>query len=330
MTKFKLTWKSIHLLIVLVIGFYGINYAIPDIPILGRFAIGLSIFLIGIKNPVYGILAGFTIAGALFLSRVREGFEWPDDTRDDFIRVQSNLHPRMSFDTDVIKKQASSEEVDYFLQYAEWPWSKEVQDLYKAAVLTNPFIRADPEGSMSKARKIYNQSIVLEMMSWQTKEGQFLLNGVVLNDSSGNPQGEFPSGFGEYGYNSGLTDKMNDVIRCGVDASGNSYMIKINGIDGKEESIDYDQLDSTIPGFSFIREKCDPCVALNDPPNYSCPFKLAIPGKRNGVSAVWQYLWGINTNPSRLTPSSIPDISNSTEFPLLSGLKQELNTLQGQ
>ena len=236
----------------------------------------------------------------------------------------------MSFDTSVIKKQASNEEVEYFLQYAEWPWSKEVQDLYKTAVLTNPFIRADPEGSMSKARKIYNQSIVLEMLSWQTKEGQFLLNGVVLNDSSGNPQGEFPSGFGEYGYNSGLTDKMNDVIRCGVDASGNSSMVKISGVDGKEESIDYDQLDSTIPGFSFIREKCNPCAALNDPVDYSCPFKLAIPGKRNGVSAIWQYLWGINTNPSRLTPSSIPDVSNSTEFPLLSGLKQELNTLKSQ
>ena len=330
MTKFRLSAKSIHLLIVLAIVFYAINYAIPGIPSLGRLAIGASIFLIGFNNPVYGILIGFAIAGALFLSLVREGFEWPDDTRDDFIRLQSNLHQQMSFDTDVIKKQASSEEVDYFLQYAEWPWSKEVQGLYTAAVLTNPFVRADPEGSMSKARKIYNQSIALEMMSWQTKEGQFLLNGVVLNDASGNPQGEFPSGFGDYGYSSGLAEKMNDVIRCGVDASGNSSMVKVSGVDGKEESIDYDQLDSTIPGFSFIREKCNPCVALNDPPNYSCPFKLTIPGKRNGVSAVWQYLWGINTNPSRLMPSSIPDVSNSTEFPLLSGLKQELNTLQGQ
>ena len=38
--------------------------------------------------------------------------------------------------------------------------------------------------------------------------------------------------------------------------------------------------------------KCDPCVALNDTPDYSCPFKLDIRGVKPGVSSVWQHLWG--------------------------------------
>ena len=309
--------KILYLLVVFAIIFYTINYKV-----LVRIS---ELFFIGRNKPLYGILIGVAIAGVYYFSNTREGFEWSSESTDEFVKFQKSIHPNISFDTNEIQKQASQEEVDYFLNNGMWPWSQEVQDLYKSAVETNPFIRVDSDGSIDKARKIYNQSIVLEMLSWKTKEGQFLINGVALNDASGNPQGEFPSGFGEYGYNSGLIDKMNNVIRCKTDENGNSSMVKITK--SGETPFDYDQLDLTIPGFSFIREKCNPCVAVNSMPDYSCPFNLDIPGKRHGVSRIWQYLWGIDTNPMRLTPASIPEVSNPNEFPLLSGLKQELVNL---
>ena len=45
-------------------------------------------------------------------------------------------------------------------------------------------------------------------------------------------------------------------------------------------------------GFSFVKGPCDPCVALNNPADYSCPFRLNIKGD-DSISNQWKQLWGL-------------------------------------
>ena len=47
-----------------------------------------------------------------------------------------------------------------------------------------------------------------------------------------------------------------------------------------------------MPGFTFVKNPCNPCVALNSPGDFSCPFKLNVEGD-DSISKPWQSLWGI-------------------------------------
>jgi hypothetical protein len=112
-----------------------------------------------------------------------------------------------------------------------------------------------------------------------------------------------PSGWGAFGYTSGLIKPMNDVIKCHIEDDNNVSLQKITytGKGGiftqqtkKITPVDYNNLEELIPGFSFVGEKCDPCQALKFPANYSCPFKLDISGNKiDEISSVWKYLWGL-------------------------------------
>ena len=128
--------------------------------------------------------------------------------------LQNTLNPHVVFDTNKIQQQASQEEVDYFLQNQMWPWSQEVQELYKESVMNNQYVQINPADAVNEARQIYNQQIILEIISWQKKEGQFLLNGVIVNDASGaDPSGNVPqsrNGAGSYAFNSGLISTENN------------------------------------------------------------------------------------------------------------------------
>jgi hypothetical protein len=80
-----------------------------------------------------------------------------------------------------------------------------------------------------------------------------------------------------------------------------------------------------VPGFKFLKDPCNPCLALNDPANYSCPFKLDIKDTEEGVSPVWSYLWrtkGNITDPE-LKPLDVSsyEYTGSTTFPILNQLK---------
>ena len=260
-----------------------------------------------------------------------------------FLDLQSTINPHKNFDMDAIGKQATQEEMDYYLKHQMWPWSTELKDMYKAAIESNPYVRIDPNLGVNQARNIYNESIMWQILSWQTKEGQFLLNGVIVKDPSAN---QFPSGFGDFPYSSELTKERHDVVKCETNGGENVLMRTRNvGIDQngahitKQFPVDLGTLDKLIPGFSFStltenpgsphlsssafgstfpkggqsgakpelpfgspfskggfgstfsKGGCNPCVALNDPPDYSCPFNLDIASVKPGVSNVWQHLW---------------------------------------
>lgn len=274
---------------------------------LGRIILVIIVILVGLNNYKYGLmLALILIIFTRFVDIVRstngkENFELSQISQNDFLHIQHTINPKIIFDMEIIKKQASQTELDYFLKNGMWPWSQEVIDLYTEAINRNQFIRTYSCDSVNYARKIYNQAAILLLLSMETKEGNFLISGVQINGGPKNDLEDLPSGYGDFGYQSGLKQHMNPVIKCNIDDNGNASLEKteytgVGGIFGEQTSkkspVDYNNLESEIPGFKFLNSPCDPCKALNSTADYSCPYSLDVNGGSSGVSSVWNYLWG--------------------------------------
>lgn len=280
------------------------------------------------KQYLYALISVLAIIVVQQLWSIEEGFT--ADSTKEFLDLQSTINPNTNFDMDEIGRQATQEELDYYLKNKMWPWSEELKEVYKTAIISNPYVRLEPGLAVDRARVIYNESIMWQILSWQTKEGQFLLNGVIVKDPSSNPV----SGFGDFPYSSELVKERHDVVKC-ADDKGKLVLMRTRnvGLDQngayitKQFAVDLGTLDKLIPGFSFStlaenpgssasveqsssphlsynsssdssfgstfsKGGCNPCVALNDPPDYSCPFKLDIMSVQPGVSSVWARLWG--------------------------------------
>jgi len=342
--------KVIGLLTIFIL-LWLVLYFIPQIfaslfnTILGNLILITISILVSLYDYRYGIILSILFIVlyrfahlSRYTSSTKESFTWGPDSTQDFLKIQNTINRNTIFDTQVLQEQSSQEDLDYFLKYGMWPWSQKVQDLYKEAVSNNPYIRTSVKDSLNRARKIYNQEGILQILSMQTKEGQFLLNGVQIPNNSGNPDEDLPSGFGDFGYKSGLIGHLNkDVVKCKIqgrstDNPSTLERITYTGKDGifgqqtkKITEVDYNDLENTIPGFQFINGPCNPCVAFNSTPDYSCPFKLQVKNKQPFISSVWQYLWSINDNPLMSQPSFLKSYINPNEFPLLSELQTELN-----
>jgi hypothetical protein len=81
--------------------------------------------------------------------------------------------------------------------------------------------------------------------------------------------------------------------------------------------VDNNDLENVIPGFSFTNGPCNPCGALKQTADYSCPFQLNVKNTPN-VSAVWKYLWK-EDSPLVSQPSLLSEGKNKNKnvFPLL-------------
>jgi hypothetical protein len=254
---------------------------------------------------------------------------WPENIIADFIKFQKIHNPNLRFDLDIIQKQANVGEVQELLKHGKWPWSSAVQEMYKRAIQENNIINTEPGASMNNAQTVYNQTAILELLSWNSKEGSFLINGAVI------------------GHNDDMPENINNLVRCGRSSSGSGdiSMYKVeytgyNGIYGNMNStvtpVNNADLPSVINGFKFLGNECNPCVALNDPADYSCHFSLNT-GNGAEVSSVWQKLWGVNaqgvpvpnsdsksSSKSELKPDSVTSTFNKKEFPILNQLKDEI------
>jgi hypothetical protein len=131
-------------LITVFIIIWSIVYAIPNFinslfhTFLGIIILFLTVILISSNNIVYGIITAlifFILYRITTKSNLKEGFTWSQESIDKFIGLQQSINPNIVFDINKIKEQATQEEVDYFIKNGMWPWSKQVIQLYKNAVL---------------------------------------------------------------------------------------------------------------------------------------------------------------------------------------------------
>jgi hypothetical protein len=205
---------------------------------------------------------------------LKEGFTWSKNSIQDFLTIQKTINPNTQFNIEMLQKQASQEELNNFLNKGYWTWSQDTENIYIDTILRNPIIKVDPLASMNIEQKIYNENAMQQMLSWNTKEGQFLLNGTLVEkDKNGN----------------------SGTIRCTKD---NLLEKKIhtgynlwNGYKNYDVSIIPDEkIPEEVTGFHFISQPCNPCVALEN--DYSCPFQISLKND-TGVSSIWKKLWNL-------------------------------------
>lgn len=316
--------EIIGILTILIV-LWGIFYLVPQIfvslfhTILGNFILLFILVLVTSYNYIYGIILGIIFI-IIFrfnqLSKVQEGLQFSKKSLKDFIAIQSTINPNIIFDVNIMQNgQVTQQELDYFNRNGEWPWSPEVIHLYKQSISKNPYVRTYPEDAVSETKKIYNQAAILRVISNQTKEGQFLINGVLVHDVCGNPLEDMPSGFGSFGYHSGLIGNLqDDVIKCSPAEYPSLQRITYTGKGGifnqqtkKITPVDYNDAEKIIPGFTFVNGPCNPCGPLNAVPDYSCPFKLKVKKKPPYISDIWKYIWNVKDIPSNSQPSFLDE-----------------------
>jgi len=241
---------------------------------------------------------------------------WSSTLVDEFVKFQKVLNPNINYDMSIVQKQATPSEVNYLFKNNKWPWSDKLQTLYKEAISQNSFVHVDPGISMMDAQQIYNETAMKELLSYNTKEGTFLLHGATI------------------GHTKNLPSNINNTIVCSTTSNDKSILEKIvyNGYDSiygnlstTVTEVNYNDLPNQINGFKFLGAPCNPCVALKSNPEYTCPFALNT-GNGYEVSPIWQMLW--NLTPESLTTSTTSTKSSDTSnFPILSQVKKEVNQL---
>lgn len=258
------------------------------------FIIKIIIFIIGIfifypivdkyLNNLLGIKEGLV-----------EGFVWSKDTVTKFNEYQDTVNLNNSqFNMRVLQEQASEDEAKELLQTGYWPWSETTKKQYIEGVWQNTMLKFDPDAALDYAMKLYNENAAKKLLSWNSKEGQFLLYGLNLNNNTGNIIGIDSDG-------NGISDAgkiaQKSVIKCSDDENSVLQKTTINGynlFNGYKNTttvnIDTKDISNEVPGFSFVRGECNPCSPFYS--DYSCPFKLNVEGN-NEISDIWKELWRI-------------------------------------
>jgi hypothetical protein len=327
-------------LLTILIAIWLVLYFIPELfvslfnTLLGNLILILTVLLVFANNKMYGLISGLILLIIYRFSKLSKKESFTTNSVRDFLLIQNTINKQKVFDMNVINSQATQEELNYFNKNGMWPWSQKVIELYQEAIKRNPYVRSEPKEAIKYARTIYNEAAILRVLSYQTKEGQFLLNGVLVKDPSGNKMEELPSGFGNYPYEAGLIEnRVDDIIKCNMKNEQNPTLERVRytgkGVIFGEQTekvtpVDYNDLEKIIPGFTFLNKPCNPCGAVASIPDYSCAYRLRVKNKPPFVSDVWQYLWGINDNPLESQPAFLTNNINPDEFPLLSELQTEL------
>jgi hypothetical protein len=208
------------------------------------------------------------------------------DTIKQFGRYQDTVNLNNSqYNMSVLQDQASEEEVKYLLSTGYWPWSEDTKKQYVEAMWQNPIIKFTPDAALNYAMKLYNETAVKRLLSWNTKEGQFLLYGTNDNGT-------------EVESDNNENSKKN-IFKCSDDSNPILQKTTMNGynlFNGFKNTttvdIPLEDIPVEVSGFSFVNSPCNPCSALNEVPDYNCAFKLNVKGN-DEISDVWKTLWSI-------------------------------------
>jgi hypothetical protein len=193
----------LSILIVLWIILYVIPIFLVSLfnTILGNLILLISLILVSSKDIKYGVVLAIILVVLYRFSHLKEGFTWSEESGRQFIELQNSINPRIVFDTKIIKNQASQEEVNYFLKNSMWPWSKDVEDLYKELLEKNTYVRLNIEDAINEAKTRYNETIITQILSEQLDALQSNKNVHINMDDR--------DGLGSYPFSSGLEKNNN-------------------------------------------------------------------------------------------------------------------------
>ena len=189
-----------------------------------------------------------------------EGF-WNKDTIDNFIQVSQTNAPSQRYNIDILQKTTNEDEVNYYIKNNKWYWDNDTQNAFLDKVKHSTQVRIDPNASMQSSMLLYPQNAINAMLFWNTKEGDFLLNGGILPNNKKIPN-------------------VKNWIKCEPYIEGthdNFHMRKniyktINS--GIYDWVNNEDIPKIYNKFEFIDTPCNPCAIFNDTPDYSCKFKI--------------------------------------------------------
>lgn len=200
-------------------------------------------------------------------SQNRVGFQtyntvrWSKDLLTRFKNFQDMMN--IQYNMDEIQKQVSPEEAEEFLKNGSWDWPEELQNVYMEKISTSPIVKIDPHFALKNAMQIYNKNAATELLAWNSKEGEFLLNGGVSKDKK--------------------IVKCSNNIDSMVKMMGQQIEIKIKPQDIPKE----------MPGFSFVSGECNPCNIFSyNSESKQCPFRLNVNGD-DSISYPWKKMWDL-------------------------------------
>jgi hypothetical protein len=209
---------------------------------------------------------------------------WSSDLIKRFNIYQTTMNQNKTyFDLDILQNQTTPDEVEQLMATGYWPWPDDLKNDYMDKVLSSTIIKIEPKYALDYAMKIYNQNAARELLAWNTKEGQFLLYG------------------GDLGVSDGMPKNVHNTIKCSTDSKGKSIMEKKiytgmnfwNGyMNTTTTTVNPEEIPKDMNGFTFVNNPCNPCVALNSPGDFSCPFKLNVKGD-DSITNPWKSLWGL-------------------------------------
>ena len=107
---------------------------------------------------------------------------WDPKVVTDFLEFQRTHNPNTVFDMSLIQEQASQSEAETLLKTGKWPWSKRVKQIYDDALYRSVMSKKGALKSMNQDRTVYNQTAIMQMISWNAPEGKFLLNGAFVEN----------------------------------------------------------------------------------------------------------------------------------------------------
>lgn len=147
---------------------------------------------------IFSLFSFFSFFSLKNFNLEREGFEWSQSEKDEFIMAQSINNPKIIYDLEQLQKYANRDEVGSFLETGLWPWSDKTQQLYVDALETNPYVRIYKTSGLNQARKIYNESAILFILKNQNENIKYL-NSQIEGQTENEIENE-KNGFGDYGY----------------------------------------------------------------------------------------------------------------------------------
>ena len=145
---------------------------------------------------------------------------WSPKIIKQFLLFEKTVNPNFNFDIKIIQKQATQDEVEFLLETGKWKWSDDIKQIYQNMIMYDTIRQINPIDAMNIDQSIYNETAIKELLGWKAPEGQFLLNGILIESNDG--KGDIArqqSGEGDFGIDSGLITINKDLIRCNENKS---------------------------------------------------------------------------------------------------------------
>jgi hypothetical protein len=185
---------------------------------------------------------------------------WSEDLRQRFLKYQDTMSRNdYTYNLEMLQQQVTPAEVEEYLKTGYWNWDDTLKQLYLDKVQSSTLINLVPEEGLKYAMRMYTPEAVKQLLAWNYKEGEFLLYGAK--------------------------DINKNIVKCSTDEEPVLT-------DGKNKINNNEDIPNIVPGFSFIREACNPCTNLNFINNNKCAFKLNVEGD-DTTSKIWKRIWNL-------------------------------------